>query len=220
MSQLTMFEQQYASVEEKRFSYYCNELIDGGWLLNATYQPTSFVLTADTKVHAYVKKKNTNEIVYVKLLNGMEYTADFELLWSPKADGIFTWREGGVYNKGFYPYSKLHHENFIPFFSVGNRTFVDVKGSFAAQGNSSAITFPVKQKMLMQQGIFVQKVVLSLDDKGLFSRTFFPKNVVIQEVYAKDYVKNGKLIANKGDSKIKCEIRLIENFVKRLTQKM
>ena len=213
MSQLTMFEQQYASVEEKRFSYYCNELIDGGWLLNATYQPKPFLLTEDAKVHVFVRKKNTNEITYVKLLNGSEYTADWELLWSPKADGIFTWREGGVYNKGFYPYSKLHHENFIPFFSVGNRTFVDVKGSFVGASNSSAITFPVKQKMLMQQGIFVQKVVLSLDDKGLFYRSFTPRNVIRDEVYQRDY-KKGDITYKAGESKLKFTPQLIEKFVK------
>lgn len=213
MSQLTMFEQQYASVEEKRFSFYCNELLEGGWLLKATYQPKSFMLTEDAKVHVYVRKKNGNDMTYVKLLNGSEYTADWELLWSPKADGVFTWKEGGVYNKGFYPYSKLHHENFIPFFSVGNRSFVDVKGSFAAQGNSSAITFPVKQKMLMQQGIFVQKAVLSLDDKSLFYRTFTPRDIIRDEVYRKDYKKDG-VVHEAGTSKLKFTPTLIEKFIK------
>lgn len=219
MSQLTMFEQQYASVEEKRFSYYVNELLDGGWLLNATYQPSSFLLTEDVKVHAFVHKKNSNEMVYVKLLNGSEYTCDWELLWSPKADGVFTWREGGVYNKGFFPYSKKYPNCFIPFYSVGGVSYIDVKGNFAAQGNSSAITFPVKQKMLMQKGIFVQKVVLSLDDKSLFANTFTPRDVIRDEVYSKDYKKGG-VVHEAGTSKLKFTPVLIEDFVKRLTNKM
>lgn len=217
MSQLTMFEQQYASVEEKRMSYYIQELLEGGWLLDVTYQPKAFVLTKDVSVHVYTHKKKTNEMVYVKLLNGMEYTSDFELLWSPKADGVFTWREGGVYDKGFYPYSKLRHDKYIPFYSVGGRTFVDVKGSFIGASNTSAITFPIKQKILAQQGIFVQKVVLSLDEKGLFYRSFTPRDVIRDEVYKKDYKKNG-VVHESGTSKLKYTPVLIDKFVKRLTQ--
>ena len=67
---------------------------------------------------------------------------------------------------------------------------------------------------MASQGTFVQKIVISLCEKGLFYKTFFPRFVVASEVYKKDYKRKGKLIAKEGDSKIKVDIRLIEKWLK------
>jgi len=201
------FEQQYASSEEKWFSFYISELIDSGFLLEANYQPKSITLLEDVHVHAYHTHKNHNELVQVKLLSGMVYTMDWELLWSEKAHGIFTWREGGVYHKGFYPYRKGHQ--FIPFYSVDRVSLVDIKGQVIGRSNTSAITFPIKQKALMRDGVFIQKVVMTLDAKGLFARTFTPRQVVIDEVYKVNTKKNVV-----GDSKLKFQPILLEQWLR------
>lgn len=69
--------------------------------------------------------------------------------------------------------------------------------------------FPIIQKWLMSKGTFVQKVVVTLDEKGIFSRSFTPRSVIANEVYKKN-CKFGK----EGDSKLKYEPKLIEQWTK------
>ena len=202
--------EQYDSVEEKWFSYYVKELLNAGWLLNAKYQPKSVEITPEQFVHAYVKKRDTNEIKQIKLVNSLSYTADWELVWNKKAEGVFYWQEGGIYPRNFYPYSKARAGHFIPFFASGQVSIVDIKGAVIGRSNTSAITFPLKQKFLLKDGTFVQKIVVSLSEKGIFARTFFPRQVVIDEVYKRD-CKFGK----EGESKIKVPVRLLEQWIKK-----
>lgn len=209
IKQITMFEQEFASKEEKLFNYYVNEMIEHGYLKEAIYQPESFELAEDATVFAYEKKKNANEIIYLKLARAKSYTADWRLIWTEKAEGIFCWHEAGIYKVGFYPYRKARADNFIPFFARGGVSYVDVKGGFVGRSNTSGITFPVIQKWLLTKDIFIQKVVASLDSKGIFQRTFTPRNIIRDERYKKDY-KEFKA----GDSKIKFIPTLIEHFVK------
>lgn len=207
------FEDEFASKEERLFSYYISELILGGWLKKAVYQPESFLLTEDKFVFAYEKKKDKNVPVNIKLTRGAKYTADWLLEWDRKSDGIFYWREGGKYKAGFYPYRKARAGNHVPFFATAidhNITsYIDVKGGFTGRNNSSGVTFSNNQKWMMDKGIFIQKVVVTLDEKSVFYKTFTPAQVVIQEIYQKN-CKHGE----KGDTKLKFEPKLIEHFVK------
>lgn len=53
---------------------------------------------------------------------------------------------------------------------------VDVKGSFAGANNISAVTFPLKQKLLFcEENIYVEKVIPVQGKKSLFNATFFPE---------------------------------------------
>lgn len=207
---MTMFEQEFASKEEKLFSYYVGELLEHGHLIEATYQPEPFILSKDVIVHAYEKKKDKNVLIDVKLTRGSSYRADWCLLWSSEAEGIFYWEQGGIYRAGFYPYRKARAGNFIPFFAENCVSYVDIKGGFVARNNTSGVTFPVIQKILSHKGTFVQKVVVSLDEKGIFQRSFTPRNVIRDEVYKRDY-KEFKA----RESKLRYEPKLIEHFVKR-----
>ena len=206
---------QYASTEEVMFSSYVAELLERGWLVDAIYQPRPFLLAPDTHVYAREHTKKGTKESKVKLLNKHIFTADWELTWSEKADGVFTWNTQGTYKHGFYPYRKGYADNFIPFYEVGGVSYIDVKGEVVGRNNSSAITFPLNQKWVMASGYYVQKVIVSLKDKSVFARTFTPRRVVVDEVYKKDYKRNGKILAREGDSKIKYEIVLIEHFEKK-----
>jgi len=207
--QLEMFEQEYDSREEILFSYYVTELLEHGWLEHAEYQPASFVLSEDHLVHAYEQKKDKNVPVNVKLARGHKYTADWKLAWSKKADGVFFWHTGGVYKSGFYPYRKARAGNHVPFYATSRQTYVDIKGGFIGRNNTSAITFPINQKMLLTEGVFVQKVVVSLDQKSIFHKTFTPRRVVYEEIYKVDG-KHGK----KGHTKLKYEPKLLEQWLR------
>lgn len=219
MQQLDMgFEQEYASKEERWFGYYVSELIEGGWIKEAIYQPNSFLLSEKHESFIYVKKKNHNEIKNIKLLNEHKYTSDWFISWNKKAEGVFYWLKGGVYEQGSFPYSKPRKDAFIPFKACVEEdeiySYIDVKGEFGRNGDMTI--FSINQKWMMQKtDLFIQKIVVSLSEKGLFYRTYFPRNVVIEEVYKRDYVKKGKTIAKKGDSKIKVVPKLLQHFIKK-----
>lgn len=206
---------EFDSKEELLFHYYVLELLDGGWLKKATYHPESFTLTEDVHATAMIEKKNFNAMKDVKLMSGHKYTADWYLEWDRKAHRVFYWLGMGVYKQGFYPYSKSRADMFIPFKAEIDEygkvfSIIDVKGEVVGRNNTSAITFPLNQKMLYsKEGLFVQKVVISLGEKSLFNRTFTPRFVISSEVYKKD-CKYGK----KGESKLKYEPRLLQNWIK------
>jgi hypothetical protein len=206
---------QFDSKEELWFSYYLSELKQHGYIDNYKHHPKTFVLSDAVYVNVFVKMKTFNKPKKVKLLNESKYTPDFEINWNKKAKDVFYWTDGGVYDKGTYPYSKPNKDNFIPFNAqydnLGNPfTLVDVKGAVAGRNNNSAISFPINQKFLMKTTqLFVQKVVVSLCEKGLFYRSFFPRTVVADEKYKRNCT-HGK----EGDSKIKVDVRLIEKWLK------
>lgn len=219
MSTATMQIEQFDSIEEKWFSYYLSELKTHGLVDHYEYQPESFILSDEYHKSLYIKKKNHNELTDVKLLNGHVYTPDFLIHWNKRAEGIAFWKDGGVYDKGVFPYSKPRRDSFIPFVahSINDGdmvTYLDVKGAMVGRNNTSGVTFPLNQKWLASKGLFIQKIVVSLCEKGLFFRTFFPRATVAEEVYKRDYKRGGKILAQEGDSKIKVEIRLIEKWLK------
>lgn len=211
--------EQYASKEELMFSYYVKELIDAGYLNGAEYQPPSFELSPETLFLAAVTKKNKEEDKSIKVLNEHSYRADWRLFWNVRAEGVFYWQNGGSYPNNFFPYRKSSHDAFIPFYAKKQTSVIDIKGGFVGRNNTSGLTFPLNQKWTMKQhGVFVQKVVISLDVKGLFYRTFTPRQVIIDEVYKKDYVRNNRVYAKAGDSKLKYKPILLEHFIKNKTK--
>lgn len=207
------FKDEFDSKEEMWFFYYLSELKAHGWLKDFVYQPVSFVLSEDVFVPVMNEGKNINKLSKVKLTRGASYTADFKLIWDRKSKGVFCWSDMGVYPKGHFPYRKARANSFIPFYaSTHNQdliSYVDVKGTnVQAYGLAK---FSIVQKWLYKKGVFVQKIVVSLDEKSIFAKTFFPRTVVSTEVYKRN-CKFGK----EGDSKIKCDIKLIESWTKLL----
>ena len=203
------FEKEFDSKEEYWFDLYVKELVDHGWLKSVVYQPKSFVLAEDYITNAFIEGKKENKLANVKLARGAVYTADFKLVWNKKAKGKYCWVDMGVYLKGFYPYSKPNKDKFIPFYARTYETdlvsYVDVKGNF---GNAHGLAkFSITQKWLLERDVFIQKVVITLDEKGLFARSFTPRVITANEVYQKN-CKYGQA----GDSKLKYSPTLIEKW--------
>lgn len=204
------FKQDFDSKEELLFSYYISELLDKGFLLGAEYQPKSFELSIEATVEALESNKKSETIKSITLMRSHAYRCDWCLKWDDSARGILFWEKGGSYSKNFFPYRKTHAQNFIPFYAENNISYIDVKGEAAFNSNNSAITFPVNQKWTLDKfGIFVQKIVVSLSEKGIFARTFTPRSVVVSEVYKVKTKKN-----DVGDSKLKYEPILLEQWIK------
>lgn len=214
MSAAIMEIEEFDSKEEKWFSYYLSELKQRGLIQRWEYQPETFILSDEYKQHVFVEKKNHNQITDVKLLNPHSYTPDFKIVWDKSAHGKLYWQQGGAYKQGAAKYSKPRRDAFIPFvaYHIGTDeicTLVDVKGTFGASDRAFSIT----QKWMATRGMFVQKVVVSLCEKGIFYKSFFPRIVVAEEVYKRDG-KRGSNEWKAGDSKIKVEVKLIEHWLR------
>lgn len=206
----------FDSKEEKWFNYYLSELKQKGYINEFYYQPETFTLCDEYHKNVFVKRKNHNKPTEVKLLNGAVYSPDFLIEWNKKAHGILFWWGGGVYEQGATRYSKPRRDAFIPFVAQSTEdqqivSWIDVKGTFGMSDRSFSLT----QKWVASKGLFVQKIVISLCEKGLFYRSGFPRVVVAEETYKKDYKRGGKTLAHAGDSKIKVEIKLLEHWLKR-----
>lgn len=129
----------------------------------------------------FVKKKNTEETF--TLLNELNYTYDFRLIWNEKAIHIFT----DVYEKnGVFKYGQPH---FISQWIVVNGvkelvSYVDIKphSAVAAYGGnlSTFYTFPLIQKILMiTRDLFINKMIpVNSGRHGvntcMFAQTFTP----------------------------------------------
>ena len=205
----------FASKEEEWFNEYVQELVAEGYIEYFTYQPDSIELAPEASVHARTATKSGRVDESIVLAKKVSYTPDWKIYWSNKAFGMFFWEQDGVYPKHFYPYRKANHDAFIPFYAENNVSVIDVKGEFIGRSNTSAITFPILQKWLLSKGIYVQKVVVSLGEKGLFNRTFTPVKIIHDEVYKNDYKKNGNIVAKAGESKLKYKPIILEQYVNR-----
>lgn len=167
--------------EERWFGYYLEELKQAGYIKGYWYQPPSFVLCEESK-HPF---KNFREKLY---------TPDYCVMWCDKATGVFV----------------SDTDNKVPFYlSYPAYSYIDVKGSGFKFGlNNSDITFPDRQAWLWStQGIFIQKVEVSLKPKSIFEKTFLPQRIKEEEVYT----TTGKTW-NKGESKIKFNALTLEEY--------
>jgi hypothetical protein len=98
------------------------------------------------------KKKKT-------LFRELTYTPDFKIRWQKSALGLFYKEIDDFTGKEYF---------------LGQETYIDVKGSFAGQRNSSAVSFPIKQKVVYHfLNIYVSKVIPS----DLFRDTFLPDSL-------------------------------------------
>jgi len=151
--------------EEQVFEDWLNELKDNGYVIDFEFEPVSFTL-ADAEVITPAHK-----------LRKVSYTPDFIIEWDKKAENLFYCLKGYKgKDKGLH-LAKEQDGKII--------SYTDIKGVFANSRNTSAITFPIIQKLLYKnQDIFVNKIK-PLDPKGLFHQTFTPASYF--------YVKNSKL---------------------------
>ena len=156
----------------------------------------------------------------VELLKPKHYTADWLIEWHQDADKKLIWTLLDELNAKPTVNKKDHPENYIPFYHNDLITVVDVKGgagSMFGRSNTSAVTFSTNQKWVYDKhGIYVQKVVITLDAKGLFARTFTPRQVIVDEVYKKDMRdrKKGGWKWRAGDSKLKYTPIILEEYLR------
>jgi hypothetical protein len=159
---------QYVSQEEYWYSKWLDVLIEQGYVHGYDYQvpiPVCFSASAGDSG--------------IWNLNDLNYTADFNVWWTKKAESLFF---GTKSTQGLKSADskRLHYAIKMPS-KDGSALYlstVDIKGKFAGVNNNSAITFPLIQKTLYAiHGIYVQKIV-PFAKLGLFNYTFTPSDYI------------------------------------------
>ena len=155
----------FDSQEEKWFSHWLSEALAEGMVDRYVYHPSEIVLSETkiqkvvseyyTKVRKYKRTRTTDRLI----LRECTYTPDFIV--------FFTESFRDVYPKLLIEFG----EKDVP---ENVSCYIDVKGTFAGRNNTSAVTFPIKQKWIYDKyEIFINKVV----PEKFFNKTWVPKYV-------------------------------------------
>jgi len=176
----------FASDEEWYFSWYVQELLDAGILIEAEYQPAPFKLCNEAVLVGRGMDKKGPYNFTKTLLNDLDYNPDWKLTWSDNCEKFVTRIDRFI--------SKDPFNAFLSQLNGLIETWVDVKGASVGMNNSSAVTFPIKQKMVYDKfGIYIQKIIPVYYTKnkrgekipyGLFPDTFTPERFLYQNVQA------------------------------------
>ena len=199
---------EFKSTIELYFSYYLEELQDNGYIDWWGYESSTYDLSESVSLpyKQYLKSgKIKDKLEHV--MHKASITADFTIEWLEKAKNVF-------YLDVNEPIDYMSSVRDIPFRVNGNLVSeVEIKGS-SERTTSSSVSFPYKQKWCYQlYKVYIQKIKPIHPTKGLlFGDTFTPKKVIKEEVYKRD-CKWGK----KGESKLKYEIKTLDEFIKNNT---
>jgi hypothetical protein len=99
-------------------------------------------------------------------------------------------------------------------FNNHNKIYVDIKGSYTKQFNSS-ITFADRQSIVANRSkTYINKIIVldnKVNSKCLFAKTFTPNKVIEEMKYKRD-TNNNKV----GDTKLKYKIVTIDDYIRKL----
>jgi len=150
----------YDSNEELQFSYWLDELKEKGYIINWKYNKEEIELIDKKKIDILINNKKKN----IHLLNKLTYTYDFSIEWDVQSKCL-------LYNN----ISENCKDRKFFLCLQDDISYIDVKGTFAGKHNNSAVSFPIKQKLLYEkENKYVQKVI----PIKLFEQTFVPSNLL------------------------------------------
>lgn len=183
----------YRSDEEVYFQWYLDDLIEAGFIDKYNYESEEYQLFDQLKLPWMEQKKTMVKSREFEALKPSKYTPDFNIYWTEKAKGIFVNGPASI-EKPFFAGSEFLN------FTDQPKSVIDVKGSAKSRGkkNSSAITFPLKQKLMwLVHSIYVHKAV----PQELFEKTFTPMRYLYTD-------KNG------SKRKIKWDVKTVYEYEK------
>jgi hypothetical protein len=177
----------YDSKEEEYYSWWLDELVEAGHVAYYEYQK-EIKITEDKYItlRKLNKKQTKTTEEQLHLFNDLKYTADFVIGWDSLAERKFFINEGSIVNRLQNILKQFHYAQSASKNGLNWHSYVDTKGTFAGANNTTAITFPIKQKMIYDKlGIYVNSIK-PLSDKGLFANTFTPKKYMKTDITGKD----------------------------------
>lgn len=152
------------SKEEVYFSWWLNELLDAGFIVDWEYQSKTYTLSERFQYQVCKKLKTKTKIEDRLLLHPHTYTPDFIIKWNKAAYSIFYMDIGdGMDIKKF------------PIVAQQGISTIDVKPAAWGRGDDFMKLFTVRQKWLFQRhSVYVQPVVVTGKKTALFESTFTP----------------------------------------------
>ena len=159
--------EKFASMEERYFQLWIDELEENGLIDNEKYQPFTAVL-AESRSFKFKKiLKTKTKIEEFNLTQPLRYTPDWEIRFSNHFKDLLGCNIQDVYDL-FWTKKK-------PLFVLTDGNWIlDVKGSYDPHGDGRNFVF--NQKILLDnKNIYSQKVAISNDKGSFFDKTFTPK---------------------------------------------
>jgi hypothetical protein len=191
------------SKEEGYFYDWLLELKAQGYIHEIEIQPrydlTEAIYLPFLRTHK-TKTKETTKVVSYSVMQGMHYTPDFNVYWNMCALGKFVFVEDYHIPSNFND-SRLHmffghRESLAEGLLTHGRitghkdvihTCIEIKGTFASRQNSTAVKFPLLQKLLYDKHkVYVNKCMPLDKKKGIFCKTFTPKSYWLTEKSKKE----------------------------------
>lgn len=199
---------QLQSDEEVYASWFFEELLAKGYIEEITYQPEPFTLANPVPYYwqqPKPTKKEPNRTVLKenKLLEGVEYTPDVQVIWTEKAKDVFYTLTHPKSNKCNLFIAHIDTDTNKPF------SVIEVKPVF--DDNNMTREVILKHKWVYQ--IYRIYTNMFIRDK-IMPKLFTPARYIATQVYTKKYTnKKTKVTYNKGDSKIKWKVRTLEEYL-------
>ena len=177
---------EFDSPEEEYYYKWIIELKNAGYVKSVQREPI-YELFPEERIKDKV------------ILRQSVYKPDFIVVWNENAKGIFFFTDTCNFKSIIV---ELKSKHFAHLNEQGEYySIIDVKGTFAARGNSSTIKFPIIQKqMYFRYKIYVNKIMPLHPKNGLFAKTFTPHDC--------SYTKKGEL------RKLKWKIIGLSDFIK------
>ena len=172
-SSTTLSKKEYVcdSEEEYYFAKWVRELMDAGYI-DIAYRPNPLKLSKAIMFQYLEERKRKPKTMSLTLQSIGTYTPDMYLEWTEKAYGIFYVMEGDLLKGNINPQATFGKKYYMFF---NNFLMVDVKGTGKNMKHHSSSSFDrIKQLYTSSTGLYVSKVV-PLGAKGLFAKTFAPK---------------------------------------------
>jgi len=167
----------FDSESEKLFFDWTNELKSVGLIEDIECQPTFKILEDKfIKINKLKTRKKIHIVEKHKILNGLNYTADFRIVWSEKLLNILFQPMDNLWNKPSLFYSQYNSDGKY-------ESYIEVKET-NMHGNIAR--FSVVQRILYHTvGIYINPIKMFLGRNALFKNTFQPGTLDLM-------IKNGK----------------------------
>lgn len=213
------------SAEEGFYYDWLLELKAQGFIDSIDLQPAYDLVSPVTLPFTKMHLTNKTNVVKFKaenfsVMQGVKYTPDFNVFWTKKAEGVFVFTEDTILVGNFndskstmlYGESGTYttvDDGEVDWLLTEKRlifTCIEIKGTFASRQNSTAIKFPLLQKMMFaKHKVYVNKCQPFHSTKGVFCNTFTPKSYWVTpkakkerlvkwtKLSLKDYLSNFKI---------------------------
>lgn len=194
------------SDEEKYIEWWLEELKEKNLVLEIIRQPNGFILSEAATINYTEALKTKCKEKSRNILQPHAYTPDFKVLWNwsilKNYDDLVDLLESINNPKPMF----FAHTNS----NSGVYSYIEVKPIF--DQNNMTREFKINQKWVWEK----YKIYINLSiPTVLFENTFSPQRYIEDQIYKRDYRKKGKLIARKGDSKIKHKVITINQYMRK-----